>query len=72
MIAMTARLARAIDIAAAFVEREVHLRRCLNSDIGPDEVWAVVALDGRIEVGTPVAQAGAGLYVNASGECREA
>jgi len=71
MISMTPYLIKAIEIAAVCVEREFQVRRRIDPEIPPEELWASVTLDGRIAIGHPVLQSGQGFYVNNLGEWRE-
>jgi hypothetical protein len=71
MITLTPYLAKAIEIAAACVEREFRVRRRLDPQITAEEVWAGVSLDGRIVIGHPVLPSGQGFYVNHQGEWQE-
>ena len=72
MLTLTPSLAKAIEIAAAFVARELAIQQRLNRQVAPDELWAGVAFDGRIVIGHPVLHAGQGLYVNQLGQWAEA
>ena len=72
MYAISPKLAKAVEIAAAFVQREISKRKRLNPDSNPDEVWASVTYDGRIFIGTPLLHAGQGLYVDHFGHWKEA
>ncbi len=71
MITLTPYLAKAIEIAAACVEREFRVRRRLDPQITAEEVWAGVSLDGRIVIGHPVLPSGQGFYVNHQDEWQE-
>ena len=71
MITLTPYLEKAIEIAAGCVEREFQVRRRIDPEIPPEELWASVTLDGRIAIGHPVLQSGQGFYVNNLGEWRE-
>jgi len=71
MITLTPYLEKAIEIAAVCVEREFQMRRRIDPEIPPEELWASVTLDGRIVIGHPVLQSGQGFYVNNLGEWRE-
>jgi len=71
MISMTPYLIKAIEIAAVCVEREFQVRRRIDPEIPPEELWASVTLDGRIAIGHPVLQSGQGFYVNNLGEWQE-
>ena len=62
------RLARAVDIAAAFVQRELTKRMRLNANYTPADIWASVTFDGHICIGTPLLARGQGYYVNHSGQ----
>ena len=72
MLTLTPSLAKAVEIAAAFVARELAIQRRLNPEVNPDEVWSGVAFDGRIVIGHPVLHPGEGLYVNQLGQWTEA
>jgi hypothetical protein len=72
MLTLTPSLAKAVEIATAFVGRELALQRRLNPQVNPDEVWAGIAFDGRMVIGHPVLQPGQGLYVNQLGQWTEA
>jgi hypothetical protein len=72
MTTLTPRLEKAIEIAAAFVARELALRQRLNPQVSADEVWAGVVFDGRILIGHPVLHPGQGLYVTQRGQWTEA
>ena len=71
MITLTPYLAKAIEIAAACVEREFRVRRRLDPEFSAEELWAGVGLDGRIVIGHPVLPSGQGFYVNQQGEWQE-
>jgi len=71
MISLTPYLIKAIEIAAVCVEREFQVRRRIDPEIPPEELWASVTLDGRIAIGHPVLQSGQGFYVNNLGEWQE-
>jgi hypothetical protein len=71
MVTLTPYLAKAIEIAAACLEREFQVRRRLDPEIPPEELWAGVTLDGRIVIGHPVLPRGQGFYVNQQGEWQE-
>jgi hypothetical protein len=71
MITLTPYLAKAIEIAAACVEKEYRVRRRLDPEFPAEELWAGVGLDGRIVVGHPVLPCGQGFYVNHQGEWQE-
>ena len=68
----TQQRARAVDIAAAFVQHELTKRMRLNPNYTPADIWAGVTHDGRIFVGTPVLQQGQGYYVDHRGHWRQA
>jgi hypothetical protein len=72
MIEHTPTIAKAIDIAAAFVERELNIRLRLNPHFCKDELWAAVTVDGQILIGTPLLQDGQGMYVDHNGQSMEA
>jgi hypothetical protein len=72
MFKLTPRLAKAIEIAAACVERELGIKRRINPQVGLDELWAGVGFDGRILIGHPLLHPGQGLYVNQLGQWTEA
>ena len=67
MIEATPRIARAIDIAVAFVARELDVRTRLNPSFCKDELWAAVTEDGQILIGTPLLRDGQGMYVDHEG-----
>jgi hypothetical protein len=71
MITLTPYLEKAIEIAAVCVEREFQVRRRLDPEIPPEELWASVTLDGCIAIGHPVLPSGRGFYVNNLGEWQE-
>jgi hypothetical protein len=71
MIILTPHLTKAIEIAAACIERELQVRHRLDPNIEAEELWAGVTLDGRILVGHPVLRRGQGVYVNHMGEWQE-
>jgi hypothetical protein len=71
MISLTPYLIKAIEIAAVCVDREFQVRRRIDPEIPPEELWASVTLDGRIAIGHPVLQSGQGFYVNNLGEWQE-
>jgi len=71
MINVTPYLAKAIEIAAACVDKEIRVRRRLDPEFPAEELWAGVALDGRILVGHPVLPSGQGFYVNHQGQWQE-
>jgi len=68
MIERTPRIARAIDIAVAFVEHEVNVRSRLNPRFCKEELWAAVTADGQILIGTPLIRDGQGMYVDHEGQ----
>jgi hypothetical protein len=72
MIKPTPRIAKAIDIAAAFVERELSIRMRLNPQFRKEELWAAVTADGQILIGTPLLRDGQGMYVDHEGRLMEA
>lgn len=61
------RMARAADIAAAFIQRELSVRLRLNPDFRKEDLWAAVTSDGRIFIGTPLLRDGQGAYVDHQG-----
>jgi hypothetical protein len=67
MIQPTPRVARAIDIAVAFIERELSVRMRLNPHFCKEELWAAVTVDGQILIGTPLIRDGQGMYVDHEG-----
>jgi hypothetical protein len=71
MSSLAPHLSKAIDIAAAFVARELGVQQRLNPEVTPDEIWASVRFDGTIVVGHPLLRAGQGLYVDRLGQWRE-
>jgi hypothetical protein len=72
MLNLTPYHAKAVEVAAAFVSRELTLRQRLNPQFGSNEIWASVAFDGRILIGHPVLHPGQGLYVDQLGQWTEA
>jgi hypothetical protein len=64
--------AKAVEVAVAFIQREIYIRMRLNPETNPAEIWATVTFDGRIRLGTPVLHTGQGFYVNHSGNWKEA
>lgn len=68
MTAISPKLERACQFAAAVIAWEVEKRRRLNPCFNPDEVWASVTLDAHIRVGTPLLHPGEGYYVNGHGD----
>ena len=69
MDAISPRLAKAVEIATAYVQLEVSKRSRLNPNgFNPSEVWASVTYDGRIAIGNPLLRGGDGFYVNHLGK----
>jgi hypothetical protein len=66
------KLNRGIDIATAFIQRELYKRRCLNPNFSSTDIWAGLTHDGRIFIGTPLLQRGQGYYVDYLGGSRQA
>ena len=71
MINLTPHLAKAVEIATAFLQSEVNKAKRLNPHFNPQEVWASVSLEGRIIIGTPLLHGARGLYVNHDGHWME-
>lgn len=67
MMKHTPRIARAIDIAIALVERELSVRTRLNPSFCRNELWAAVTPEGQILIGTPLLRDGQGTYVDPDG-----
>lgn len=67
----TSKLSKAIEIAEAFLRREISKQQRLNPGLNPDEIWAGVSFDGRIVIGTPMFHEGHGVYVNHNGHWKE-
>jgi hypothetical protein len=73
MNATTPKLAKGIEIATAFVQREVKKRTRLNPEgCNPEEIWASLTHDGRIFIGTPLLRTGQGFYVDYRGRWQAA
>lgn len=67
MNAISPQIARACQMAAAFIDREVRTRQRLNPHFNPGELWASVTHDARIRIGTPLLRSGQGYYVSHRG-----
>lgn len=72
MNVVTPTLAKAFDIATAFVQQELSVRKRLDPHgFAAEDVWASVTHSGRIFVGTPLLRSGQGYHVNQAGKFEE-